>query len=91
VGSVGEGFAQAEGVIEGSVIHCTAPLVIFLVVQVDSHAVGLLKLRQCCGVWKTVLSLKKQCPACRIALCRSLIATRSWRILWVAGGKRKQW
>jgi hypothetical protein len=52
VGLVGKGFDRAEGVIKGSVIHCTAPLAIFLVVQVKLHAVGLVKLRQWCGVWK---------------------------------------
>jgi hypothetical protein len=52
------------------VIHRTAPLAIFLVVKVESHAVGLLKLRQChavrkdCAVFEKadVLSAELYCP-----------------------------
>jgi hypothetical protein len=46
-------------VIKGGVIHRTAPLAIFLVVQVESHAAGLLKLRQCRGVRKNCVVFEK--------------------------------
>ena len=46
MGTIVKGFVGKEGVIEGGMVHGTALLTIFLVVQIEAHTVCFLEIPQ---------------------------------------------